>query len=188
MYFWPLIISFLIIASAELGDKTQLLALGFATKYPVIKVLGAVALATSILMALAVLLGGAINRVVPEFYLQLFTGIIFIFFGLWTIFAGEKEEDGSAAGKNPFWIIFSAFFIAELGDKTQLATFALAAEYGRPIQVWLGATLGMIGINSIAIYAGSWIKRYLTDEHIKWIGAATFLIFGLWTLLSLFIF
>jgi putative Ca2+/H+ antiporter (TMEM165/GDT1 family) len=187
MNIWPFMISFFMITMAELGDKTQLLALGFATKYPVIKVLGAVSLATSILMALAVLLGGAINRIIPEYYLQLFIGIIFIFFGVWTIFGKEKVEDNAKAGRNPFWIVFSAFFLAELGDKTQLATFALTAEYGKPFQVWFGATLGMIGVNAVAVLFGSWIKRYLTDEHIKWIGAAVFIIFGIWTLVSLII-
>ncbi|MDD5382951.1 MAG: TMEM165/GDT1 family protein [Candidatus Margulisbacteria bacterium] len=179
------LISFLIIAAAELGDKTQLLTLGFATRFPVWQVIGAVAAATSLLMVLAVIFGGAINRFVPEFYLQLAAGLLFIGFGLWTFFSKEDDdEEAKAKGRynNPFLFIFSTFFLAELGDKTQLATLTLSAKYGAPFQVWLGATLGMVGVNVIAALSGSWIKKYVADRHIKWIGASIFIIFGIITL------
>ena len=83
--------------------------------------------------------------------------------------------------------IFSTFFLAELGDKTQLATLTLSAKYGTPFQVWLGATLGMAGVNVIAALAGSWIKRFIPEKAIKLLGAAVFIIFGtltLWNLLA----
>lgn len=181
-------ISFLIISAAELGDKTQLLTLGFATRYPVWKVIAAVFSATAVLMALAVIFGGAINYYIPEFYIQLFAGLIFIAFGIWTVL-GKDEDEEKANGKNnknPFIIVFSAFFLAELGDKTQLATLALSARYGTPFQVWLGATLGMTAVNSVAAMAGSWIKRYVSDKTIKLIGATIFIVFGIITLWNIF--
>jgi putative Ca2+/H+ antiporter (TMEM165/GDT1 family) len=187
MNFWPLITALFIIAAAELGDKTQLLTLTFATRYPVWKVISAVSAATAVLMGLAVFLGGIINRFIPEFYLQLIAGAVFILFGLWIIFGREKEEEAKAdKNKNPFLIVFATFFLAELGDKTQLATLALSAKYGTPFQVWLGATLGMAGINTIAALAGSWIKRFVSEKMIKWLGAAVFILFGLITLVNLF--
>ncbi len=188
MNFWPLAATFLIIAIAELGDKTQLLTLGFATRFPVWKVISAVFCATAVLMALAVVFGGAISYYIPEFYLQLFVGMIFIAFGIWIIL-GKEEEKAKAKekdNKNPFLIVFAAFFLAELGDKTQLATLALSAKYGTPFQVWLGATLGMAGINMIAALAGSWIRRFVSEKTIKWIGAVIFIAFGLVTLGRLF--
>ena len=137
MDLWPLLITFLIIGAAELGDKTQLLTLGFATKFPVWEVIIAVSCATAVLMALAVTFGGAINYYIPEFQLQ-------------------------------------------------LATLTLSAEYGTPIQVWLGATLGMCGVNVIAALTGSWIKKFVSEKTIKWFGAVIFILFGLFTLWSLF--
>jgi putative Ca2+/H+ antiporter (TMEM165/GDT1 family) len=189
MDLWPLAATFLIIAIAELGDKTQLLTLGFATRFPVWKVISAVFCATAVLMALAVIFGGAISYYIPEFYLQLLVGLIFIAFGIWII-SGKDEEEAKAKAKdnkNPFLIVFTAFFLAELGDKTQLATLALSARYGTPFQVWLGATLGMAGINMVAALAGSWIKRFVSEKTIKWVGAAIFIAFGLVTLVRLFL-
>jgi len=187
MNLWPLIITFFIIGTAELGDKTQLLTLSFSIKYPLWEVLGAVLAATASLMALAVIFGDAINYYIPSFYIQLLAGIVFILFGFWTILKKEKDEAAAQArdSRNPFWIVFSGFFLAELGDKTQLATLALTAKYGAPFQVWLGATLGMFGINILAAVAGSWIKNIVSDQVIKWIGAALFIIFGLVTLMAL---
>lgn len=90
MNWWPAFSSFLIIALAELGDKTQLLTLALAARYPLWEVMLAVGSATAALMALAVVLGGVINRFLPAFYLQLFAGCAFILFGLWTLFGKEK--------------------------------------------------------------------------------------------------
>ena len=185
MNLWPALSSFLIIAAAELGDKTQLLTLALAARYPLWEVMCAVGSATAALMALAVVLGGVINRFLPAFYLQLFAGCAFILFGLWTLFGKEKAEEAKKSKGNPFWIIFSAFFMAELGDKTQLAAFTLSAEYGAPALVWLGATLGMIAVNLLAALAGGFIKKNIPGNYIKWLGAAVFILFGIFTLLKL---
>ncbi|OGC03456.1 hypothetical protein A2276_00905 [candidate division WOR-1 bacterium RIFOXYA12_FULL_43_27] len=176
----PFLISFLMISTAELGDKTQLLTLGFATKFPAWEVIAAVGCASALLMAGAVLFGGIINCFVPQIYLQALAGILFISFGLWTLFGTEKEEKiEEGKSKSPFWIVFSGFLLAELGDKTQLATFALSAEHGAPLQIWLGATLGMLLINSIAALSGGWIKKMIPEKIIKVIGAAIFIVFGI---------
>ena len=179
MNLWPLIITFLIIGAAELGDKPQLMTLTFAAKYPLWKVIGAESAASAVLMAIAVLFGSIIDKFIPPLYIQLLAGTVFIGFGLWTIFGKDKDEEAHTSGKNPFWIIFATFFAAELGDKTQLATLALSAKYGSPIQVWIGATLGMIGVNAVAAVAGTWVKKYVSDEIIRWVGAAIFISFGL---------
>lgn len=189
MNLWPFLISFSIIAAAELGDKTQLLTLGFATRFALWKVIAGISAATALLMLLAVTFGGIINQFVPEFYLQLLAGIIFILFGLWALLGKEEDEDETTKNnkKNPILLIFSAFFLAELGDKTQLATLTLSAKYGTPFQVWLGATLGMIGVNVLAALAGTWIRKFVSEKSIKIIGAMIFILFGGVTLLSLLI-
>ena len=142
-------------------------------------------------MALAVIFGEAVNRLIPGFYLQAFAGILFIIFGLWAIFGKEEvtdeEKTGSIRSDHPFIFIFISFFIAEFGDKTQLATLTLTAKYGTPIQVWIGATLGMAAVNALAALAGSWVKRFIKGEHIQWISAGVFLIFGVLTLVRAFL-
>lgn len=185
MNLWPFFLTFLVIAAAELGDKTQLLTLGFASRYPAWTVIGAVSTATALLMALAVIFGKAINYYIPETALQVIAGIIFILFGLWTLFGKEEDEEESKSNNhNPFWLVFGSFFLAELGDKTQLATLTLSAKYGTPFQVWVGATAGMVGVNVIAALAGNWVKTVVSQRAIKVLGSAVFLIFGIVTLLG----
>ena len=181
--------SLLLIASAELGDKTQLLTLAFAAKYPFGITIGAISLATAGLMALAVAFGGVVNLLLPQIVINNAAGIMFIAFGLWTMF-GEKEVEEEPSdrikAKSPFFIIFGSFFLAELGDKTQLATFTLTAKYGFPLQVWLGATVGMIFVNILAALAGKWIKRFIPDIVVMWLSGLAFIIFGILAVSSAF--
>ncbi len=187
MILMPLAASFILIALAELGDKTQLLTLGFASRYPLRTVLWAVSCATALLMALAVAFGGVINHYVPQASIQLLSGAAFIGFGLWTVFAREDEEAevSKKAGHHPFWIVFFAFLLAELGDKTQLAALALSAKYGTPFLVWLGATSGMILVNLIAALAGKGLQKLVPEKKIKFWSGVLFIVFGILTLAGL---
>ncbi len=173
---------------AELGDKTSLLTLGFASKHRWWTVISAVGTATAVLMAIAVAFGGAISRFVPELYLQLAAGLVFMGFGAWILMASveEEAEAGASGGQSAFALVFTSFFLAELGDKTQLATFGLAARYGEPLAVWLGATLGMFLVNVIAVIAGGWISRVFPQRAVRYMGAAIFILFGCVTLLQIF--
>ena len=185
---WPLISSFLVIFLAELGDKTQLLTIGFAARFPLWEVLGAVAVATGVLMAVAVIFGGVISYYIPAFYVQLFAAALFIFFGLKTLLEKEEEkEKAEGKGKNPFWLVFSAFLLAEMGDKTQLGTLALTAKYGAPLQVWFGATAGMVGANVLGGLAGRWLHARFSERTVRLFGGLVFIVFGLWTLGELFL-
>ena len=183
-----LITTLLIIAAAELGDKTQLLTFSFAAKYPLWEVLAAVFSAAGLLMAVAVIFGSLITSMIPIFYIKLLAGIFFIAFGIWNWFGKEEEEEGAKQSNgSPFWIVFSAFLLAELGDKTQLATIALSAEYGRPISVWIGATLGMVLVNGIGALAGKWMGKLLPGIWLRLIGAVVFIGFGIASLIEIFI-
>jgi len=180
---YPLISAFLIISAAELGDKTQLLTIGFAAKYPVWEIILAVFSASAVLMGIAVVFGGLINQFIPLNYIQILAGILFILFGIWNFLGKEEKEEEvkKKAGKSSFWIIFGGFFLAELGDKTQLMALAISAK-GAGIQVWIGATLAMVFINSFGIFAGGWLKKHVPALWIKIFGTAVFILFGLWTL------
>jgi putative Ca2+/H+ antiporter (TMEM165/GDT1 family) len=162
----PFFDTLLVVGLAELGDKTQLLTFGLATRYSFWSVISAVSVATGLLMAMAVIFGEIINRFIPDFYILLLAGLFFLGFGLYTIFSrDETVATGAIGGKNPFIIIFAGFFLAELGDKSQLATLAFSAEYGAPLLVWLGATLGMIGVNCLS--GTSWSSM----DKISWCGS-----------------
>ena len=175
------------IGIAEIGDKTQLLTFGFGARYPFWKVVLAVSAATLVFMAVAVGLGGVINRFIPVFSLQLTAGLSFLAFGVWTFFDSDDPPAAGADGKNQFWLVGSAFFLAEFGDRTQLAALVLSARYGAPVAVWLGASLGMIGVNLLSVLAGRFAHGLVEPRWLKYGGAAVFLYFGLTTLYPLFL-
>ncbi len=174
------LISMGMIFIAETGDKTQLVALCLASRYNAKIVLSAIFAATLIVHVISVLLGGGVSKFVPASYLSLAAGVAFIIFALWTLRGDNlsKEECDNIQGKSPFWLVFTTFFIAELGDKTMLSTVTLAAQYPL-IPVWLGSTIGMVLADGIAIVVGLMLGKKLPERAVK-IGAAfIFLGFGI---------
>lgn len=185
----PLFASFLIILIAEFGDKTQLLTLSLAAKYPIEKVLGGVISATAVLMFIAVFAGEIIQKFIPMIFISILAGAFFIIYGLIIIapVAEEKKEAGETATgpKDPFQIVFASFFLAEIGDKTQLATFALTAKYGSPLMIWLGASLGMIVANLFGIAIGNVLRNYLPEKIINFLTGVIFIVLGAFVFLSM---
>ncbi|MGD9474210.1 MAG: TMEM165/GDT1 family protein, partial [Eubacteriaceae bacterium] len=132
---------------AEMGDKTQLLAMAFATRFKASKVMMGVFIATVFNHALAVAVGNYITRFdSAQIYIQGIASLSFIFFGLWTIRGDKLEgEENRTTRFGPVITVAIAFFIAEMGDKTQLATIALATQFpDAPIWVLIGTTTGML--------------------------------------------
>ena len=190
MHFMPLIVSFLVVAIAELGDKSQFLTLALAAKYPMEKVIYGIFSATAALMLIAVLVGGIIQRMVPALFISILAGAFFIIYGLIIIAPIKKEEKKEESekvirSKDPFWVVFGSFFLAEIGDKTQLATFAMTAKYGTPIQIWIGATLGMVLVNLFGLVIGNVLKNYLPEKAINYLSGGVFIVFGALTFLSI---
>jgi Ca2+/H+ antiporter, TMEM165/GDT1 family len=177
----PFVSAILIIGIAELGDKTQLLVLGLASKYPIEKVIAGVAAASATIMLIAVLVGEAIQKLIPGIFISILASAFFIIYGLMILRPKneeEHEEDKVVKTKDPFWLVFTSFFLAELGDKTQLATFAIAAKYSAPVQVWLGATLGMIIVNLFGIAIGNILRNYLPEKTMNSVSGVIFIVFG----------
>jgi putative Ca2+/H+ antiporter (TMEM165/GDT1 family) len=165
---------------AEMGDKTQLLAMAFATRYPAATVLQAIFVATVLNHALAVAAGRLLTTVVPLDVISLVAAVSFILFGLWTIRGDTLEgEDKAASPYGPFLTVAIAFFLAELGDKTQLATISLAVKYSNPLWVLLGTTAGMLVADSIGIVLGIVVGARLPDALIRLVSAGVFICFGL---------
>jgi Ca2+/H+ antiporter, TMEM165/GDT1 family len=167
---------------AEMGDKTQLLAMAFATRYKPAKVLVGVFIATVLNHALAVAAGSLLARYnVLGPWIQLAASVSFILFGLWTIRGDSLEgEDKRKSRFGPVATVTIAFFIAELGDKTQLTTIALAAKYPvSPIFILMGTTTGMLLADGLGILIGVVLCRKIPERTIKLASAAVFGLFGL---------
>jgi putative Ca2+/H+ antiporter (TMEM165/GDT1 family) len=180
----PLLSTFAIISIAELGDKTQLLTMAFATRYRARDVLASVLAASALLMLLAVFVGRILYEVLPTSYVQLIAGFLFLLFAFWILFfdEGEDKEEKTRSGKTPFLTVFGAFILAETGDKTQLAALALVVKYNLMFEVWAGATLGMFAANSVGVAAGNRIKEKFPEKLIKIVAAGLFFLFGAVTL------
>ncbi|EAX48212.1 protein of unknown function UPF0016 [Thermosinus carboxydivorans Nor1] len=167
---------------AEMGDKTQLLGMAFATRYRWQTVMWGVLVATVLNHLFAVVVGNYITRVIPLHYVQIAAAASFIIFGLWTIRGDELGDEAKASRFSPFWTVTIAFFIAEMGDKTQLATVALAAQFKEIVPVWLGTTAGMMIANAIGIIVGIVMGRKIPERAVKWFAALIFIFFGLFGL------
>ncbi|MBF0215870.1 MAG: TMEM165/GDT1 family protein [Candidatus Omnitrophica bacterium] len=165
---------------AEMGDKTQLLAMAFAARYRADKVLLAVFLATVANHAIAVLTGHFLSKVIPFEIISVAAALSFIGFGIWTLHGDHLEgEDKRPSKFGPVATVAIAFFIAEMGDKTQLATVSLAVKYDNMLQVLIGTTIGMVAADAIGIIAGIIMKKHIPERAIKYASASVFIMFGL---------
>jgi len=176
--FW---LSFGVILLAELGDKSQLMALAFAARYRARTVLVAVTISTLLIHAFSVLVGSAAALALPAHAINVVAGLAFFIFAAWTL-RGDRldERDESRAARSTRWAILTigtAFFLAELGDKTMLATMTLATTE-EPIGTWLGSTAGMVAADALAIAAGAFLGPRLPERAIKLFAAAAFVLFG----------
>lgn len=167
-----------LITAAEMGDKTQLLTLAFATRYPVKDVLGGVLLGTLCNHALAVLVGGAALLFVPISWVKIAAGLAFVGFGLWTAHGDTLSGNEEKKLEHPLWTVAISFFIAEMGDKTQLTTAVLAAEAGKFLPVWMGSSLGMVVADGLAILVGVVLGRKIPEKAITIGATILFLVFG----------
>jgi len=164
---------------AELGDKTQLVALALSTRYRVGVTLWGITAATALVHVLSVGIGEIAGVALPAEILTFAAGVSFLIFGLWTLAGDEDDGEETARFRSPFWIVFWTFFIAELGDKTMLGTIAVAAQHpDQPISVWGGSTLGMVLSDALAIVVGRLLGSQLPEKAVKWTAATIFLGFG----------
>ena len=163
---------------AEMGDKTQLLAMAFATRFRASVVLWGVFAATAVNHLLAVAVGNYLTKFIPMQHIQLAAAASFILFGLWTIRGDKLEGEDKKFSFSPFWTVAIAFFFAEMGDKTQLATVALAAKFQTVFPVWLGTNIGMIIADAFGIVVGILLGRRIPERFVKWGSALVFVGFG----------
>jgi Ca2+/H+ antiporter, TMEM165/GDT1 family len=168
-----------LVVLAEMGDKTQLLAMALACRFRWQTVMLGVFAATLGNHFLAVVVGTYLTELIPLFYVQIAASASFILFGFWTLRGDSLEGEDKRFNYSPFWTVAIAFFLAEMGDKTQLATVALAAEYKSILAVWLGTTTGMLIADALGICVGVVLGKKIPERLIKWVAALIFIFFGL---------
>lgn len=197
-FIYPLLVSFLLVFISELGDKTQLLVLSFSSKLKTVTILIGVALGSFFSHGLAILFGsflGNIESILFHTILKIITYLSFIFFGIISLFPLAKNNnlDKSSSSINNLsklklnYIFIIAFSIAvgELGDKTFLASIGLGIQYyNSKILLIIGAILGMLASDSIAIFLGKILSKKLPENLIEKLSGILFLVFGLFGILN----
>ncbi|OWY83280.1 MULTISPECIES: TMEM165/GDT1 family protein [Rhodococcus] len=180
-----LVLSFAVVFVAELGDKSQLMAMTFALRYRWWVVLSGILFATTAVHLVSVAVGHYLGVAIPATAISIVGGIAFLIFGAWTLRGDSLDDDEqSKAGRvarSAFLAVTSAFFLAELGDKTMLATITLATD-NNWAGVWIGSTVGMVAADALAIVIGAVLGRHLPDNAIRYGAAALFFGFGAWML------
>ncbi|MGI8938868.1 MAG: TMEM165/GDT1 family protein [Iamia sp.] len=176
------LVSLGVIFVAELGDKSQLMALAFATRYRAGPVLLGITLATAAVHAVSAVVGAVLGAQLPTRTLTIVAGLAFFGFAAWTYRGDSLSEDEEARARRtgrPAVVAASvAFFLAELGDKTMLATITLASR-GDPLGVWVGSTVGMVAADALAIVVGRQLGSRLPARVIRIGATVSFVVFGL---------
>jgi Ca2+/H+ antiporter, TMEM165/GDT1 family len=179
--FSAFLLSFGVIFVAELGDKSQLMALTFAARYKPWPVLLGITIATAFTHAVSVGIGAVVGAQLPTRTIAIVAGIAFLVFAAWTLrgdeLSDEEASEASRSTRNAVVAASVAFFLAELGDKTMLATITLATREG-VWGTWLGSTLGMVAADALAIVVGQQLGKRLPERWIRIGAAVSFVVFG----------
>lgn len=176
-----------VVALAEIGDKTQLLAFILAARFKKpIPIIAGILVATVINHGLAGALGAWITSAISPEILRWVLGASFIGMAIWTLIPDEIEEDETLVAKRfgVFGATLITFFLAEMGDKTQIATVAMAAHYAQPLMVVIGTTLGMLIADVPAVFVGDKLAHKIPMKLVHGIAAAVFAVLGVATLLG----
>ena len=167
---------------AELGDKTQLVALTLAGRHPALRVLLALTAAIAVLQTLSVTAGALVAEAVPDRAIAIAAGLLFLGFAVWTWRTCDEDDEACAGGRGLVGAAF-AFFVAELGDKTMLTTAGLAADRGA-VAVWIGSFGAMVAATALAVVAGRSLTTRVPPAVLRRIGAVAFAVVGVVTLLG----
>lgn len=182
-------IAFGAIFVAEFGDKSQLLILAFATRYPWRPIVAGVVIAAAFIQGVSVLVGAAVGAILPDTIVALVSGAAFLAVAAWTLLGDDEDEEAGPsstrqlAGTALVLTVAGTFIASELGDKTMLATFALAANQGA-LPTWIGSTAGEVAANLVAIAVGRQLGARLSPRLVRIGSAVLFALAGIFVLLG----
>lgn len=185
MFFDAFVASFASVAVAEIGDKTQLLSLFLAARFRSRgAIIAGILVATLLNHAASAWFGAWVAQFIPEGWHAWLLGGSFIAVALWLLIPDKDDsEEVSVLKYGAFFASCILFFLAEIGDKTQVATVLLAATYPETWQVILGTTIGMLAANVPVVYAGSWLLERISLDWARRVACAIFLLLGVVTIL-----
>ena len=172
---------------AEMGDKTQLMLIALTSKYKLRDIILGTAAAILVLNGLAVLAGGLVSEFIPEWLIKTIAALAFLYFAAATI-TGDDDEDEEEGSKTKIQFaplaVFCTFFVAELGDKTQLTaiTFGANEGMGAALVVWIGCSLGLFAADILGMLVGYLLKSKTPDGLLNTLAFVIFSIFGVYTL------
>ena len=172
---------------AEMGDKTQLMLIALTSKYKLKDIILGTAAAILVLNGLAVLAGGLVSEFIPDWLIKTIAALAFLYFAASTI-AGDDDDEGEEDGKSKIKFaplaVFCTFFVAELGDKTQLTaiTFGANEGMGAALIVWLGCSLGIFAADILGMLVGYLLKSKVPEGLLNTLAFAIFSVFGVYTL------
>lgn len=179
-----ILISLAVVFVAELGDKSQLIAMTYSLRHRWWVVLSGIGIAAMLVHGLSVAIGHFLGLTLPERPIAFAGAIAFLVFAVWTWRESRRDDDDEVRIAEPRFVllaIVSSFVLAELGDKTMLATVALASDHNWA-GVWIGATLGMVLADGVAIALGALLHKRLPEHFLHGMASVLFLLFGLWLL------
>lgn len=172
---------------AEMGDKTQLMLIALTSKYKLRDIIAGTAVAILVLNGLAVLAGGLVSKFIPDWLIKMIAAFAFLYFAASTI-AGDDEDEKEEGGKTKIRFaplaVFCTFFVAELGDKTQLTAITFGANEGMSaaVIVWIACSLGLLAADILGMLFGYLLKSKTPDGLLNTLAVVIFSVFGVFTL------
>jgi Ca2+/H+ antiporter, TMEM165/GDT1 family len=179
-----ILVSLAVVFVAELGDKSQLITMTYSLRHRWWVVLSGVGIASMLVHGLSVTIGHFLGMTLPERPIALAGAVAFFLFAVWTWRESNRDDGEEVRVGEPRFILFavvSSFVLAELGDKTMLATVTLASDHNWA-GVWIGATAGMVLADGVAIAVGAVLHKRLPEHFLHGLASVLFLLFGLWLL------
>ena len=170
--------AFITVFVAEFGDKSQLVCLTMACRYPPLQVLAGAMTAMAIVLGLAVAVGGFLAAIIPHSLIAVASGLVFIIIGLLS-YLRKRERLDEFNSKAGYFQTLTMIFLAEFGDKTQLAVMFLAANFGYPLAIFAGAMAAMLLNHLLAVYLGSRLISRISPHYIRLGTAVLFVVMGL---------
>lgn len=176
----PLLAALGLVFVAELGDKTQLVAMGLGARHRLGPVLAGITLGYAAVNLVSVVVGGLLGTALPSRALGLGGGVLFLAFGAWGLRPREEDDDEDVEVRHGRVVlsVAGAMFVAELGDKTMLATATLAAQ-GDPVLVWIGATVGIVLSGALGVLVGRAVGARIPERATRVGSSVLFALFGI---------
>jgi Ca2+/H+ antiporter, TMEM165/GDT1 family len=184
--FTAVLVSLAVVFVAELGDKSQLITMTYSLRHRWWVVLSGVGIASVLVHGLSVAIGHSLGVTLPERPIAFAASIAFVLFAVWSWRTRAESGNGAVPVPEPRFVVFaivSSFVLAELGDKTMLATVALASDQNWA-GVWIGATIGMVLADGVAIAAGTLMHKRLPERFLHSLASLLFLLVGLFLFLA----